>query len=566
MQVVDGVSKTMTARDERLAAEAGTSAAGRRRWLAVAGWLAGTLIGLAVYLRLAETRAVNSDGASQALQAWDILHGNLLLHGWVMADASIYTTEIPEYMLIELVHGLGQGVVHIGAAITYTLAVLCAALLAKGQATGREAAIRVTLAAGIMLAPQLASGTNLLLSSPDHIGTSVPVMLAWLLLDRARPRWWVPVLISVLLAWTMIADEVVLVMGVLPLIAVCAVRLARALPSRWRGGAWHTVSGWSALVREQWYPLSLAAGAAAAGVVGLVVPPLIYRLGGFYVKPVASGLSPLHLIVKHNAALVGQGFLLLGGADFIGVPAGASKWFIVLHLVGVLLAVCAVLVTAWRFFRADFLSQVLLAAIVINVVAYLLGTHVTDIANTREMAPVLPFAAALTGRQLARFLTWRDLRGRITISLLAVALAGYVAGLGLELTTSAVPPQQAQLTTWLEKHPLGTGLSGYWESNVVTLTSGGRVAIRVVHASGDHMSHYEANNYNVAWYDPATARANFVAFGPALAGYPGFTDEQAAIATFGKPARTYHVGDYTIFWWPKNLLATLPEGNAPPPP
>ena len=36
----------------------------------------------ACYLRQSRTVPVDSDGASQALQAWDLLHGNPLLHGW----------------------------------------------------------------------------------------------------------------------------------------------------------------------------------------------------------------------------------------------------------------------------------------------------------------------------------------------------------------------------------------------------------------------------------------------------------------------------------------------------
>jgi hypothetical protein len=44
---------------------------------------------------------------------------------------------------------------------------------------------------------------------------------------------------------------------------------------------------------------------------------------------------------------------------------------------------------------------------------------------------------------------------------------------------------------------------------------------------------------------------------PGISGYPRFTDRQAVVATFGKPSRTYHVGQYTILWWPKNLLAGL---------
>ena len=54
--------------------------------------MAGTCVAFAVYLRLAQTRAVNSDGAAQALQAWDMLHGNPLLRGWTTSDVSFYTT------------------------------------------------------------------------------------------------------------------------------------------------------------------------------------------------------------------------------------------------------------------------------------------------------------------------------------------------------------------------------------------------------------------------------------------------------------------------------------------
>jgi hypothetical protein len=50
-----------------------------------------------------------------------------------------------------------------------------------------------------------------------HIGTSVPLLLTWLLLDRARPRWWVPVLAAVLLAWVLVADPIVEIAGLAPL-------------------------------------------------------------------------------------------------------------------------------------------------------------------------------------------------------------------------------------------------------------------------------------------------------------------------------------------------------------
>jgi hypothetical protein len=55
-----------------------------------------------------------------------------------------------------------------------------------------------------------------------------------------------------------------------------------------------------------------------------------------------------------------------------------------------------------------------------------------------------------------------------------------LAGLVRELTQPAADAQNQQLTSWLVARHLHSGLSGYWESNVVTLTSGDRVQIRAV--------------------------------------------------------------------------------------
>src|ERR1700684_3281066 len=123
----------------------------------------GVAVGLfACYLRLSATFAVGSDGASNALEAWDLLHGNWLLRGWTFTDVSFYTTELPEYAVVELMRGLNTGVVHTAAAITYTLLVLASAALARGRARGAEGWARALIAAGIMLAPQLGHRIHLL--------------------------------------------------------------------------------------------------------------------------------------------------------------------------------------------------------------------------------------------------------------------------------------------------------------------------------------------------------------------------------------------------------------------
>ena len=536
-----------------------------RRVLVGGGWTVAVIAAFAVYFRLASTRAVNSDGASQALQGWDMLHGNLLLRGWTTSDVSFFTTEVPQYALVELVHGLSQGVVHIAAAMTYTLVLLFAALLAKGTATGREAAARIAIGVGIMLAPQLASGTNELLSSPDHIGTTVPLLLILLVIDRVqRPRWWVPVLVGVLLAWADLADSVVLLAAVIPLIVVCAFRVAQ---SRQR---------WAA----RWYEIALAGAAVAGFAVAQVAYRIIHALGGYTTRPLGIQLAPLSEIFGHNLPIAAEGLLLLPGADFLGLPAGSSTLFVALHLAGVAAAAAPIALALWRFRRrdADFVNQLLVAGIVVNFVGYVVTTHVYNVASAREMAPALPFAAVLAGRELGPFFAARRARDRrvggprhgadapryrpVWVAVLAVVLAGYLAGLGLELTTPTAPPQAAQLTAWLESHPIGTGLSGYWAANVVALTSGGRAAVRSV-AVTDGRVVSTPNNMKAVWFDPAESRVDFVVLFPGVPAdlgvpaYPGFTDRQAVLATFGKPSRTYHVGQYTILWWPKNLLPDM---------
>ena len=469
-----------------------------------------------------------------------MLHGNLLLHGWGLTDVSFYTTELPQYMLVELIRGFNANVVHVAAAMTYTLVVVLAALLAKGTATGRAALARVLVTVGIMLAPQLGGGTDVLLSSPDHTGTTVPVLVILLILDRARPRWYVPVAAGLLLGWATVADALVLYIGVLPLVLVCAVRLVRALIAEKQP------------LKSQWYPLSLGAAALAGGIAGEIALRFVESHGGFKTwAPVAKIVPPG--VLPHHLGVAAEGLLLLGGADTVGRPVTVGTAVLVLHLVGVILAGCAVVFAVWRFLRdCSLVEQVLVAAVVINLAAYVVSTQASSVIFTREIAAVLPFSAVLAGRLLAG----RLVAARLAPILLLV-LAGYLGGLFYEVAQPSVPAQNQQLASWLAAHHLRTGLSGYWEANVVTLASSDAVQIRQVTVSGGRVVPY-ATEYRPAWFDPRLSSANFVVLSPSTAtGYPGFPDEQAVVATFGAPAHVYRTGTYKILVWNRNLLAQL---------
>src|SRR6266566_3888942 len=442
--------------------------AARRLLAAAAVALAVALLFLA-YLRMSRTYPENSDESNDLLMAWDMLHGNVLLHGWYLSDVSFITTELPQYALLVWLFGLHTDTAHIAAAMTYTLVVIFSVLLARGRVSRREARPRMLLTAGLVFAPQLGVGVFVLLLSLGHIGTAVPLLLTWLVIDRCPARWYVPVAVGLLLTWVLIADPLVLLVGVVPLAAVCAMRVSRDLARRQDRPV-------QAVLRARWYELSLAAAAIAAQ--GLA--SLAGRLLQAYLHPLPYQLAPVHTWPKH-AWGTAKGLLALFGAKPEGPPAAMA--FALLHLAGVALVAWAVLRVARRFLSwPDMISQILLVAMVLNVAAYVPSTlaNATDL-NAREFAVVLPFGAVLAGRTLA--VSLRDSKRRwARPALLAGAagalLAGYGAGLGWAAAQPSVPASNARLVTFLSAHHLTSGISGYWISSVVTVGSDGAVTIR----------------------------------------------------------------------------------------
>jgi hypothetical protein len=509
------------------------------------------------YLRQSSSVPVSSDGSGNILQAWDMLHGNLLLRHWYSSDVSFYTTELPQYALIEalLAHWLGIGawVVHVGAAMTYTLLVLLAALLAKGRAQGVAGLARALLAVGIMMAPQL-SATPIVLLSPDHTGTAVPVLVAWLLIDRyphARPRWLVPAVVCAILAWTMVADSVVLITAIAPLALVAVVRSFADLTR----GRWHDGDRAS-----RWYEPSLAGAAVIAAGIGLLASRAIRALGGFHVWRIGTKTAPVGNW-PHGAVVMAKGFLELFGANVFQAKPAIALVFTVFHLAGAVLVLCGLVLALRRLLRPDELIVAVLAvAILINLGAYLVSTHTHDVLGAREMAAVLPFGAALAGRMLGERTLAALRAGPMALRpALAVVLVGYLGALGYGAAQTPAPPVNEPLVAWLTGHGFHDGLAGYWEANSTTVASGDRVLVSAVtRTAGGKLTPYQWET-NEQDFDPSLHYANFL-----VAGGPSPLKDALASAarTFGPPQRVFHFDGYTVLVWDTNLLNKLVKAQA----
>ena len=591
-------------------------ARGRRGW----SWTVGVVLVGAVlmfcYLRIAGATEVNSDGAGLVLQASDMLHGNLLLHGWWSTDVSFITTELPEYMAVTKVAGVGPEVVHICAALTYTLLVLLAAFVARGRDRGAAGLVAALLAVGVMLAPQPSGPTPVLLGSPDHVGTAVPLLLLLLLLDRAPSRqtwarWYIPVCIAVftaaVLTVTIVGDPLAEVVGVVPLVLACLLRVVRIVIVR-IARAWHAVratdgagspaagdsAGDSSLPAAAYYVL-LAGAAVAAVPLAQKVNFLIARHGGYQLGPARYHLLPWS-VIKHDLPMVWQSVLALFGADYAGVSGRGNVAFALIHLVGVAVVIAAVafavgrLVWPARHARlGDLVADFLVLAVLVNVAAYAAGVQYNDIYAAHEIGPVVSFGAALAGRmfggpllrvrlaprqssgELRRQLSSRlpllsrlpwprqptqpsQRRGTpVLVPVLAAGLACYAALLGIAASAPQAHAQHASLAVWLDQHHLSSGLASYWEASSVTVGTHGKVSMLAVGIHGwNRRLAPDAWETDVALANPAKHTADFVVAGP-----DRIVPVKLALEMFGKPAQTYHYQQYTIMVWPKNLLGEL---------
>ena len=294
---------------------------------------------------------------------------------------------------------------------------------------------------------------------------------------------------------------------------------------------------------------------AAAAILAYGLADLVNRLrsanGGFVLHSLGYQLAPVHTWPKH-AWVTGEGLLALFGAKPQG-PA-AELTFALLHLAGVALVAWAMCRVARRFLSwPDMISQILLVAMVLNVVAYVPSTLADATAlNAREFAVVLPFGAVLAGRTLAAGL--RDSKHRWVIPALLAGAVGYGASLGWAAAQPSVPAMNARLVTFLEAHHLTHGIGGYWESSVVTVGSDGAVTIRAVLPGTLQPDRWEAK---ASWYDPGLNYANFLVTSSTPGFFNHWQPDPAALAALGRPARIYHVGPYTVSVWNKNLLAEL---------
>ncbi len=508
----------------------------RHRLLDVTRWIVGCMALFAFYLRISFTGHVSSDGANSALQAWDMLHGHLLLHGWIIGDATYYTFDLPVLALTELFFGLSNLTSYVASTLTYLIVTVLAVVIALADSRGLARVARCGVVVVVMTATFLVeSHTPYLLGAPDHTGTSVFLLVSVLLIDRVTARWYTSPLLLAILCVGQIGDATVLYVAVPAVVVVCGYRAVAARKVRTGDAA-------------------NALAAAASVPLTSVVRAVMLHFGAYQmVAPKTMISTPQQW--PHNAALAWHALrVLFGAVAGSGSPALARNAGYILGIACLLAAAAGFARVVWTWRTASRAEQLLCAAIVVNLSAYVISTMPIP-TNPYEVVAVLPCGAVLTARALVPGHIGGTLRAGLATGLAAIAAL-------VPLATAAARPAAAvptaPLSAWLQAHGLTYGLAGYWTSSAITLESGNRVRIRAVLMDGRQVIPYLWET-NTLWFDASRYDANFVIIDLASNDLSPFAEQ-----AFGKPVRIDHLAHWEILIYQKNLLKQLAMAGTGP--
>ena len=498
-----------------------------RRWWAAAAWAGGGVALFAYFLRISLGSRVNSDGANNALQAWDMLHGHVLLHGWLIGDATFYFFELPLNAITELLFGMGNLAVHAASALTYLIVAVGAVALAVTDSRGPARAARCAVVVAVLAAPLLTtSSVGLLLEEPDHIGTSAFLLASFLLIDRAPGRRFTAPLLCVILCAGQLSDLTVRYVAVPAVLLVCGYR---ALAAR----------------RLRSDDAALVVAAAASVPMESLIRASMRHLGAYSMAAPGARLSPMRLW-PHNAAATWLDVRILFGS-VVAPDTRLGSVGAAFGLACLLAAVFGLGRVAWTWRTARRAEQLLCAAIVINIGVFLVSVF-PGAAASHEIAVVLPCGAVLAARACVP--------ARITgmpqafVAVTATALAALMP-LAAAATRPPLRPATAPLAAWLEAHRLTYGIAGYWDAAVATMQSGDRVQILSVGIKDEKIfvPYWETN---ALWYNASRYDASFVV-ADHLGKYPPAMFERH----FGRPAATYRVASWFVLVYRTNLLQQL---------
>ena len=527
-------------------------------WLRPAAW---TILGLLLVLeaallfkdsalvKVAPFAPLNSDHVQNVLEVSDILRGNVLLHGWVLASDNFYLSDNPFFLLTRLLFGNTLLAIYSAPFLIYAVFLSAAAgIVWFGAPDPRARAIGLAALLFFLGTPSLGGIGTVIFVGAQHIAELAFCALAWLALEMAhragtrRPPPWLAAFYTLCALVALMSDPLGVVVFLLPTLA--GLFLALLLPARRPIHAWL---------------IGLTLAALLGAFLGLA---LIRAAGGFTMLPNQSLQFVSAAGFGRNAVGVFFGLLWISGAYFFGRALAHLSTLDTLFRFAGLVLVAAATAAALRprtiGANRSPLRFILALAVLIDV-----GSCLTSYDFALALVP-----SALTGGASIRYLTPAVLFGGILAALELPAILGRVKPRGLRwawtafcgaaLVVAAVTFAAHGVRRWHEKpaiasepgriagewllaHGLTHGLGTYWEGLLITALTGQQVTVRAVLAANGRLSPF-VWIIDRAWYRNQP-RPQFVIYD--RRNRFGVTP-QTITATYGRPTAIAHVAGYDI--------------------
>ncbi len=488
------------------------------------------LVVTAFYLGVSLKIPYNSDQASFLMYTKSILDGNILLKGWSLSTVSYYTTEVPFFILGLLIFGFTEKVIYIITAINYSALVLLIVYICAFDENGyfsiKKALISFSLT---FILAFIFSRWGLL--SPDHLVAYSYIIICFLsirLIEKNGKAIYYGIY-AFFLVLTVIGDSFSLYILVVPLIIVSLLNLLREGPKR------------------TFILLLITTCICVLFSKGIL--KVIEISGGFTVPGI--GNSELRFVefssLGNSFNLFFYGLLDLFGVDLFGKAVySLDTVFGLIHLGGLCLFLLTLYVGIKKIGKQTFESQIMIVAILMNLLEYLFGSVAIDRTTVRYLVPSLLFGIIL----ITSFVNENPYVQRKPILLFFSCFV---------LIVSSFPPisfsrplaRTNKLSSFLLDHHLEYGYAGYWNASIITVHTQGKVSVRpVIAENGWVIQPYHWLSED-SWYQNS---ARFIIIDKDNSFNISY---RSGTNTFGTPDIIYTLDDYTIFVWNRNISSSF---------
>jgi hypothetical protein len=308
--------------------------------------------------------------------------------------------------------------------------------------------------------------------------------------------------------------------------------------------------------------IAVSAAVIAGSVAAKLALDLNAQTGGLVVVPTRElSLSYAYFPqLAANTSLVADSLFQIFGATIFGATvrdslAELSRVPLLLIAMGAIvpptLWICRrLLLPTWGLSAAPDapppLAAMLAIGAALNIAATIISRVIIDDYSTaRYLFPTLVFGTILAARALSRMAWGRLLVPAAAALSLVAVVQTYRAGPRHMLPAS---PEVAELAGWLQAHKLTAGYGPYLAASIVTVMTGGEVAVRPVVRDGNGRPGIDMLRWltSAAWY-PVPFRSRkpeFVVLDRANEKTTFSMND--VVSTFGEPSGTASVQNYTV--------------------